>query len=79
MESATFRRWLIEHGCRIEARSHARHKQLGAATVIVQREGRKAELPLVGSRKRLDPDVVHAIVDQLGLDRGELPAEKSRA
>ncbi len=77
MESATFRKWLAERGCTFEqhVRGNGPH---GLASVTVHREGRSAVMPLVGSRKRLDPRQVQEIVVSLGLDAAELPGEKSR-
>lgn len=74
MESATFRKWLAERGCAFD-----RDGADGIASVTAHREGRKAVIPLVGSRKRLDPRQVKEIVESLGLDPSELPGEKSRA
>jgi hypothetical protein len=76
MESATFRKWLTDRGCSFE--QHRRATGKGISAVTVRRGSRKADLPLVGSRKRLPADVVYAIVDILGLDRSELPGPKSR-
>jgi len=43
MERATFRKWLVEHGCRIDAAEHPRgHK--GHVMVTVHREGRKTRI-----------------------------------
>jgi hypothetical protein len=47
MESATFRKWLTEQGCRFDRHEHQRHE--GHVVVTVHREGRKAEVPLGGS------------------------------
>ena len=78
MEISTFRKWLAERGCTFDrhASGHGTH---GIASVTAHREGRKAVIPLVGSRKRLDPRQVKEIVESLGLDPSELPGEKSRA
>ena len=46
--------------------------------VTVHREGRKAEIPLGGSRKILDPRVVRRACEELGLDRSQLAGPKSR-
>ena len=77
MESATFRKWLTERGCAFDqhATGHGTH---GIASVTAHREGRKAVVPLAGSRKRLDRRQVLEIVESLGLDPAELPGEKSR-
>jgi hypothetical protein len=77
MESGTFRKWLIEQGCRID---HGEHQQRheGPVIVTVHREGRKTEVPLGGSRQILDERVVRRACEQLGLDPAELPGPKSR-
>ncbi len=76
MESGTFRKWLIEQGCRID---HGEHQQRheGPVIVTVHREGRKTEVPLGGSRQTLDARVVRRACEQLGLDPAELPGPKS--
>jgi len=77
MESDTFRKWLIEHGCRIDHREHdQRHK--GPVMVTVHREGRKAEVPLGHSRQILDARLVRHACEELGLDPAQLPGPKSR-
>ena len=78
MNSANFRRWLVEHGCRVERRMRVRHKRSGIGSALVRRGDREAELPLVGSRKDLPVDVVIEVVAKLGLDPAELPGPKSR-
>ena len=50
----------------------------GQVTVTVHREGRKAEVPLGGSRQILDHRVVRRACEELGLDWSELPGPKSR-
>jgi hypothetical protein len=77
MESATFRRWLAERGCRFEAGSDTVHKG-GHAYVTVRLGDRRAVLPEVGTQLRLDPRIVRQIVDELGLDWNELPGPASR-
>lgn len=77
MESAEFRRWLAEQGCRFDRHEHQRHGQ-GHVVVTVHREGRKAEVPLGGSRQTLDPRVVRRACEELGLDWSQLPGSKSR-
>ena len=52
MEYATFRKWLTEHGCRFDTQREERGD--GHGTVTIHREGRTAELLLVGSRHELD-------------------------
>ena len=76
MESATFRKWLVEQECRFDR--HKRQRREGRVMVTVHREGRKAEIPLGGSRKILDPRVVRRACEELGLDRSQLPGPKSR-
>jgi hypothetical protein len=46
--------------------------------VTVHREGRKAEVPLGGSRRILDGRVTRRACDELGLDWTQLPGSKSR-
>ncbi len=77
MESSTFRKWLVEQGCRIDHGEHQeRHKS--HVMVTVHREGRTAEVPLGGSRQALDPRVVRRACEDLGLDPAQLPGPKSR-
>ncbi len=76
MQSATFRKWLAERGCAFEP--HPEGKHLGHTVVTVRLGERRAELPLVGSKKRLPDDVVRKVVGDLGLDAAELPGPKSR-
>lgn len=76
MESATFRTWLAERGCRLD--HHEEKRGDGHVTVIVHREGRKVEVPLGGSHQILDPHVVRHACEELGLDWSELPGAKSR-
>jgi hypothetical protein len=49
MEYATFRKWLVEHGCRFDTQSEKRGE--GHGTVTIHRAGRTAELPLVGASR----------------------------
>lgn len=77
MESATFRKWLAEQGCRFD--QHVHHKRHeGPVMVTVHREGRKTELPLGGSHKALDPRVVQRACEELGLDSSQLPGPQGR-
>jgi hypothetical protein len=76
MESATFRKWLTEQGCRFDRHEHQRHE--GRVMVTVHREGRKAEVPLGGSHQILDPRVVRQACEELGLDWSQLPGSNSR-
>ena len=77
MESATFRKWLVEHGCRIDGDEHPRGHE-GEVMVAVHREARKSRVPLGGSRQALDPRVVQRACEDLGLDPSQLPGPKSR-
>lgn len=77
MESSTFRKWLIEQGCRIDHGEH-QHRHAGQVMVTVHREGRKAEVSLGGSLRAIDPRVVHRACEELGLDPAQLPGPKSR-
>jgi hypothetical protein len=72
MQSATFRTWLTEHGCRFDHHEHAKRGE-GPVMVTVHREGRTSQAPLGGSRKDLDPRDVHRVCDELGLNWSELP------
>ncbi len=77
MESATFRKWLVEQGCHIDHGEHEqRHK--GQVLVTIHREGRKTEVPLGGSRQALDSRVVRRACEELGLDPTQLPGPQSR-
>jgi len=77
MESATFRKWLAEQGCRFDQHHHeTRHE--GPVMVTVHREGRTTEVPLGGSRQILDMRVVARACEELGLDFSQLPGPKSR-
>ncbi len=75
MESATFRRWLADRGCRFDQHEQRRHE--GPVTVTVHREGKRAEVPL-GSRQVLDPRIVRQACEELGLDWTQLPGPASR-
>ncbi len=77
MESATFRKWLVEHGCRVDHGEHDRRHE-GPVMVTVHREGRKAEVPLGGSHQTLDSRVVQRACEELGLDPAHLPGPESR-
>jgi hypothetical protein len=76
MESATFRKWLAEHGCRFGAQSEKPEE--GHGTVTVHRLGRTAELPLVGANDELDPRSVRQVCEALGLDWSKLPGQTGR-
>jgi hypothetical protein len=77
MNSATFRKWLTKQGCRFDQHEHQIRRK-GHAMVTVHREGRKAEIPLGGSREDLDERVVRRACEELGLDWSQLPGPKSR-
>ena len=77
MESAAFRKWLAAQGCRFDRHEHQQRGQ-GHVVVTVHREGRKAEVPLGGSRQTLDLHVVRRACEELGLDWSQLPGPKSR-
>ncbi len=77
MQSATFRKWLAEQGCRFD--QHVHHKRHeGHVLVTVHREGRTAELPRGGAREALDPREVRRVCEELGLDWTKLPGPSSR-
>lgn len=77
MESATFRKWLVEQGCHLDRHEHQqRHEE--HVMVTVHREGRTAKVPLGGSRQALDPRIVRRACEELGLDFSRLPGPQSR-
>jgi len=75
MRPDTFRTWLTERGCTFE--EHPRSEG-GLPSVTVRREGHRAVLYDATSRKDLDPDEVHRVVEALDLDPAELPGPASR-
>ena len=77
MDSGTFRTWLAERGCRFD--HHEEDRGHGQAAVTVHREGRTAELPLVGSHKAIDLETARAVCQALDLNWSELPGPQSRA
>ena len=77
MESATFRKWLVEQGCRIDSDEHPRGHE-GPVMVTAHREARKARVPLGDSHQALDPRVVQRACEELGLEPSQLPGAKSR-
>ena len=77
MDSETFRTWLAERGCRFDHLEHEKRGE-GHAAVTVHREGRTALLPLLGSRKAIEPETVRAVCDALALDWLELPGSADR-
>jgi hypothetical protein len=56
-----------------------RAKLSPAPSLTIHREGRTAELLLVGSRHELDPRSVKRVCEALGLKWSDLPGPKSRA
>jgi len=76
MESATFQKWLAEHGCRFDTAQEKRGT--GHANVTVHREGRKAEVCLGGPHQILDAHIVRRACEELDLNWSELPGPKSR-
>ena len=76
MESATFRKWLVEHGCHFDTRHEGRGG--GHGTLTIHREGRTAEMALVGSHNELDPRSVRQVCETLGLEWSDLPGPKDR-
>jgi len=77
MESATFRKWLAEKGCRFDHHEHQRRHE-GPVMVTVHREGRTSKVPLGGSRRSIDARIVRRVCEELGLDASELPGPRSR-
>ena len=77
MESATFRKWLADRGCRFDHDEHGQRGK-GQMMVTVHREGRKTEVPLGGSRQNLEQRVVQRVCEELGLDPSQLPGPQSR-
>ncbi len=77
MESATFRKWLEEHGCVVDPGKRFERGH-GHAILLIRREGRTAELPMVGARHALDPRDVRRVCDELGLDPAALPGPAGR-
>jgi hypothetical protein len=77
MESATFRKWPSEKGCRFDHHEHQERGE-GQVMVTVHREGRMSQAPLGGSRKELDPRDVRRVCEELGLDWSKLPGPQSR-
>ncbi len=76
MESATFRRWLAQQGCRFDTQHEERGE--GHGTFTIHREGRTAEMTLVGPRHELDPRIVRRVCEALDLDCSKLPGPQNR-
>lgn len=77
MQNATFRKWLVDQGCRIDSHQHPVGHE-GHVTVTVHREGRTAIIPLTSAHHPLDARVVQQACAELGLDPSQLPGAKSR-
>jgi hypothetical protein len=77
VESATFRRWLADRGCRFDRHEHEQRGE-GHILVTVHRKGRTSQAPLGGSRRELEPRDVRRVCEELGLDYSELPGPESR-
>ena len=77
MESATFRKWLADRGCRFDHNEHEKRGK-GQMMVTVHREGKKTEILLGGSHQTLDQRAVHQACEELGLDPSQLPGPQSR-
>jgi len=77
VESATFRAWLAERGCRFDTHDQ-KGRSHGHPVITVRREDRTARLPLLGLHEQLDPRIVLEICDALALDSSELPGAESR-
>ena len=58
MQSATFRKWLSDQGCRFDLPEQERGE--GFVMVTVHREGRTSQAPLGGSHK-VDPRDAHRV------------------
>ena len=76
MESATFRKWLAEQGCRFDTQHEGRGE--GHGTFTIHRDGRTAEMALVGPHHQLDPHLVRQVCEALDLDWSKLPGPQSR-
>ena len=77
MESATFRKWLLEQGCRIDSDEHPRGHE-GHVVVTVHRQARKTRIALGGARQSLDQRVVRQACEDLGVDPLQLPGPMRR-
>jgi hypothetical protein len=79
MESDTFRAWLVERGCSFEPRERGKSRRYEDDTITVKLGERRVEMPKLGPRQAIAPEVVERVVASLGLDPNELPGPKSRA
>ncbi len=77
MEIGTFRKWLVEHGCRIDTDEHP-SGHVGHGGLTVHREGRKTRIPLGHTHHAIDFRIVKRACRDLDLDLAELPGPKSR-
>ena len=77
MNSATFRKWLTEQGCRIDGHQHPVGHE-GHVSVTAHREGRTTEIPLPGANQDIDHRIVQRVCTELGLDASQLPGPQSR-
>lgn len=71
MESATFQKWLAEHGCRFDTEKEKRGT--GHATVTVHYRGRNTKVPLSGPRQRVDAEIIRRTCEELGLGLPDIP------
>lgn len=78
MDSETFRSWLAERGCRFDHHEHEERGK-GHAVATIHREGRTAQLPLVGTHMAINLETAQAVCEALALDWSELPGPESRA
>jgi len=79
MESDTFRAWLVERGCSFEPRERGKNKKFDNDTILVKLGALRAELPKIGPRQAIAPEVVERVVASLRLDASQLPGPKSRS
>ena len=75
MEYATFKKWLTERGCRFDTQPQERGE--GHGTMTIHREGRTADLLLVGARHELDPRSVRRVCEALGLKWSVFPDRRA--
>lgn len=61
MDAREFKRWLAKQGCTFET-----HRG-GSGHLTVYRDGRKSQLPMRGSRKKLGTGLMNKIKKDLGL------------
>ncbi|MGH6952879.1 MAG: type II toxin-antitoxin system HicA family toxin [Alphaproteobacteria bacterium] len=63
MNSLEFRKWLAARGCAFE--QHERGE--GHGRVTVRLGDHRSEIPLLGSKKRLDPALIRKVKTDLGI------------